>query len=163
MAKLKLKKGIKSLLLQVSIGIAAAIVVTNLGFGIVKVSGKSMYPTLDDGEVGIVNLIKARTGSIKRFDIVVVKSEYLNEYIIKRVVGLPGETVEYNATKLYINGEVVDEPFISDVYTADSGPVTLEENEYFCVGDNRTNSIDSRSIGTIKSTEIKSVWCFGNE
>lgn len=163
MAKLKLKKGIKSWLLQASIGIAVAIVVTNLGFGVVKVSGKSMYPTLQDGEVGVVNLIKARTGAIKRFDIVVVKSDYLNENIIKRVVGLPGETVEYNGTKLYINGEVVEEPFLSAVYTADCSAVTLGDDEYFCVGDNRTNSIDSRLIGTIKSTEIKSVWCFGNQ
>lgn len=163
MAKRKLKKGIKSWLLQVSIGIAAAIVITNLGFGVVQVNGKSMYPTLQDGEIGIVNLIKARTGNIKRFDIVVVKSDYLQENIIKRVVGLPSETVEYNGTKLYINGEVVDEPFISDVYTADCSAVTLGEDEYFCVGDNRTNSIDSRVIGTIKSSEIKSVWCFGKE
>lgn len=161
MAKLKLKKGIRSWLLQVSIGIAIAIVITNLGFGVVQVNGKSMYPTLQDGEIGIVNLIKARTGNIKRFDIVVVKSDYLQENIIKRVIGLPGETVEYNGTKLYINGEAVDEPFITDVYTADCAAVTLGEDEYFCVGDNRTNSIDSRTIGTIKRTEIKSVWCFG--
>ena len=158
----KLKKGVRSWMLQASVGIALAIVITNLAFGFVRVSGSSMYPTLQDGNLGLVNLIKGRIGNIKRFDIVIVKFEALDEYIIKRVVGLPGETVEYNATHLYINGEVVEEDFLSEVYTGDTEAVTLGEDEYYCVGDNRTNSMDSRMIGPIKSSEIKGVWMFGN-
>ena len=121
----------------------------------VQVEGLSMYSTLDNKEI---LLLKKYDKSYQRFDIVVFN--YNNAKLIKRVIGLPGETVEYKNGKLYINGKYVAESFLNNNVTAD---FTLEElgydkipdGYYFVMGDNRTNSTDSRIIGLIPSEDIE--------
>lgn len=123
------------------------------GIKIVLVSGQSMEPTLYNGNIG-VSLISKDVSVIKRFDIVVIKGYGQSGNIIKRVVGLPNEHVEYKDNKLYINGEIVE-----DVYgfgKTDNFSIQLNENEFYCLGDNRENSADSRTFGAFKYGEISS-------
>lgn len=113
----------------------------------IKVNGGSMLNTLEDGNLMI---LKKYDKSIERFDIVVVKTG--NEKIIKRVIGLPKEDIEYKENKLYINGELLENEF-GIGYTGDFVDY-CREDEYFVLGDNREDSIDSRRIGCVKKSQI---------
>lgn len=117
----------------------------------IRVNGVSMDSTLKDGDIMLLNEIGYHIGNIERFDIVVIHRG--DEYLIKRIIGLPGEEVKYLDDKLYINGKYVKENF-SHKKTSDFPTYTLGDNEYFVMGDNRTNSKDSRMIGSISRDEI---------
>ena len=114
------------------------------------VNGSSMEETLREDDLVIVNKI-ALTKGINRYDIVVLK--YGKDTLIKRVIGLPMETVEYKDNELYINNKLVQTP-IDFEYTYDFN-LTAKEDEYIVLGDNRNVSKDSRSIGAFKKTDIK--------
>lgn len=116
----------------------------------IRVNGTSMNPTLNNKDIMLLDEISYRFSDIERFDIVVVKEE--NEYLIKRVIGLPGEKVEYKDNKLYIDDKYVKEDF-KHKETMDFS-TTLEKDEYFIMGDNRTNSTDSRIFGPVFRDEI---------
>lgn len=124
----------------------------------VRVDGHSMDTTLQNGEIMILNKIAYKKKDIKRFDIVVIKQN--NKLIIKRVIGLPGETVEYKDNKLYINGKEVKDPYPStttdDFKIEDIGHTKVPGDTYLVMGDNRNDSLDSRypSVGVINKTKI---------
>lgn len=118
----------------------------------VKVNGTSMYPTLNHKDTMILNKIDIKLNKLKRFDIVVIETG--NSYLIKRVIGLPGETIEYKKGKLYINGKKTKDPYYKKNNTDDFKSVRIPKNNYFVMGDNRNNSIDSRIIGTINKKDI---------
>ena len=120
----------------------------------IRVSGDSMYPTLKDGNIMILNKIGYEVDGLERFDIVVIK--YHDKYLIKRVIGFPGDNIKYKDNKLYINDEYVEEPFLEDdVVTWDFEMVgTVPEDSYFVMGDNRVVSMDSRDLGTFKKSRI---------
>lgn len=115
----------------------------------VKVDGDSMKETLNDNDI----LLLYKLGSIKRFDIVVLDEAYDNEKIIKRVIGMPGETVSIKNDKIYINGKVIDNSFAYGT-TSDVDKIELGEDEYFILGDNRLISKDSRYFGPVTKSEI---------
>ena len=124
------------------------------------VSGESMENTLDDGDQLIVDKITYRFKDPERFDIIVFPFHYKeNTYYIKRIIGLPGETVQIADGLIYIDGEVLQESYGREVIQ-DPGlaaePITLGEDEYFVLGDNRNKSSDSRdpSVGLIHRDEI---------
>lgn len=126
-----------------------------------KVSGSSMEPTLSDGDNLIVDKISYRIHDPQRFDIIIFPYQYQeNTYYIKRIIGLPGETVYINdAGEIYINGKLLEEDYGLDTIQNPglaSEPITLGEDEYFVMGDNRNNSTDSRfaSVGEIKRQNI---------
>ena len=109
-----------------------------------------MSSTLKDGDIMLLNKVGLRKG-IERFNIVVIKND--NKYIIKRVIGLPGEIISYKEETLYINGKVmIDEYNLSG--TGEIEPLKIGKDEYYVMGDNRSVSKDSRSIGTIKKDKI---------
>ena len=116
----------------------------------VRVDGDSMKNTLKNGDILLLN----KLGSINRLDIIVLDEEKDNDKIIKIVIGLPGETVAIKKGKIYINDKVIDDEYAYGE-TSDYDKVTLEDDEYFILGDNRLISKDSRYFGPIKENEIK--------
>ena len=127
----------------------------------VEVDGYSMSTTLSDGDKALTDALFYKMCKINRFDIVIVKKKsgmLKGEEIVKRVIALPGETIEYKNGVLYINDEVVEEDFISDEVKSISPRIsrqTLGDDEYFILGDKRANSTDSSEFGTITKSEIK--------
>lgn len=120
-------------------------------FTTVKVNGSSMYPTLHDKDVMVLDKLSYRFSDIERFDIVVVDIETTK--LIKRVIGLPNETIEYKDNVLYINGKIVDDKYRGNA-DMDDFVDTLGSNEYFVIGDNRDDSIDSRVLGSVGRYQI---------
>lgn len=126
-----------------------------------EVIGTSMEYTLSDGDNLIVDKISYRFRNPQRFDIIVFPYQYKEDtYYIKRIIGLPGETVQIDANgTIYIDGEELEESYGREVIK-DPGiaaePITLGEGEYFVLGDNRNASSDSRdpSVGNIKREDI---------
>ena len=124
------------------------------------VSGESMENTLDDGDQLIVDKLTYRFHDPERFDIIVFPFRYKdNTYYIKRIIGLPGETVQIVDGEIYINGELLEESYGREVMQ-DAGlaaePITLGDDEYCVLGDNRNYSSDSRdpSVALIHRKEI---------
>lgn len=124
------------------------------------VLGNSMEPELKDGQQVFVNKLIYQFEEPERFDVVVFRYLYKeNSFYIKRVIGLPGETVQIIDGLIYIDGERLSDPFasepIQDAKRA-KDPVTLGEDEYFVIGDNRNHSSDSRDhdVGNIKKVQI---------
>ena len=143
------------------------VIVVILSLGIItfigqrtKVSGHSMETTLSDGDNLIVDKISYRFRDPERFEIIVFPFQYEEHtYYIKRIIGLPGETVQVIDGYVYINGEMLDENYGLEVMD-DPGiaaePITLVEDEYFVLGDNRNHSSDSRdpSVGVLHRDDI---------
>lgn len=117
----------------------------------VIVNGKSMMTTLHENDIMILDKIGMKIDGIDRFDIVVIQTD--RSKIIKRVIGLPGEKLEYIDDKLYIDGKEVDDPYGTGI-TYDIGLVEIPEGEYYVLGDNRNDSVDSRFLGTIEKKNI---------
>lgn len=153
--------------LLIAFGLAAIIRV--FLFTPIVVDGVSMMPTLADGDRMIVNKIGYTIGKPDRFDIVVFHAEEQKDYI-KRIIGLPGDKVEYQNDVLFINGEPFEEPYL-DQYKKEvaENPLTedftlrditriqsevVPEGHVFVLGDNRRKSKDSRHIGAVPIGEI---------
>ena len=144
----------------------------------VRVDGRSMYPTLKDGEFGFTNVGGVLLNGVERGDIVVVTMEESGQktHWVKRVIGLPGETVSCVNDVIYINGKVLDEtkyidpdyrqslvdkfgyfnkvPNADNTNVEDFEEVKLKDDEYYVMGDNRPYSKDSRYVGPVKKSQI---------
>ena len=116
----------------------------------VKVDGSSMKETLFDKDI----LLLYKLSSFDRYDIVVLDEAYDDEIIIKRIIGMPGESVSIKNNKIYVNDEEIDNSFAYGT-TSDYDKITLGDDEYFILGDNRLISKDSRYFGPVKKEEIK--------
>lgn len=128
-----------------------------------EVNGASMEPTLHNSDNLFVDKITYRFHDPERFDVIVFPFHYQEEtFYIKRIIGLPGETVQIDESgTIYVNGEVLKESFGKEVIAADkiglaAEPIVLGEDEYFVLGDNRNDSFDSRfaQVGNIHKDEI---------
>lgn len=117
-----------------------------------EVIGTSMEPNYTDGNILLVEQISQHFDNYKRFDVVVFKYSSPS-YLIKRVIGLPGEKIRYTDNKLYVNDKLVNEAFNRNGVTKDF-EVTVPNNMYYVLGDNRINSEDSRYFGPIKEKDI---------
>ena len=150
-----LKDAIKYLAVIVGVLFIVIYVVT-----LEQVVGPSMYPTFNEGDVVVLNKFVYRFKDVRRGEIISFKNSG-SKYLIKRVIGLPGETVEIKNNKIYIDDKALNEYYIKnidmeDFSLSDLGYDKIPQDMYFVLGDNRRNSQDSRDpkIGLIKKSDI---------
>lgn len=143
--------------------------VFQFGFRNKEIKGSSMHPTLVDEERVIINVAASYVTAFERFDIVVTHSPDNDDLWIKRIIGMPYETIEFYEDTLYVNNQPVEQPFLDEDYmenikekndfrnfTQNYGPITLGKGEYLLVGDNRNASLDSRNpkVGPFQRDKI---------
>lgn len=153
-------------IITVLITVVVSLIMVNFFFMPIVVNGSSMHPTLQDKSYGFSNIFTRRISGVERFDIVVVYLEERDENLVKRVIGLPNETITFTGDTLYIDGSPIEQYFLneefvkeyqessySSLFTNDFS-ITLGEDEYFCMGDNRPRSADSRMYGPFNLAQI---------
>lgn len=171
------------LLKSALISIIVVVVLTNFVFKPIEVYGPSSLPTIREGQIGLSSIITLRLREIRRFEFVIfpqmdefgqIRKDSNGKaiFLVKRVIGLPNDTIEFKNDQLLVNGEVVEEPFLDNplaqqykdrglLFTQNFGPITLADDELFVVGDNRRGSSDSRGeLGPIKVDDVESVGLF---
>lgn len=159
--KINYKKEIIDMIIYFAIVLVVVGFIYNFVGQQVEVSGASMENTLHDKNHLILEKVSYHFEDPERFDIIVFTPYENNDrlYYIKRIIGLPGETVQIIDSNIYINGELLEEDYGKDPIV-DGGiakePITLGEDEYFVLGDNRNNSKDSRyaDVGNVKRDSI---------
>lgn len=156
-----------SLLKMVVLCIVLVSLFVNYAVRPVHVSGESMFPNIKNGEFALTNAFAARFGEIEYGDIVVAhEDENLHAMVVKRVIAMPGDRIFCHDDIVYLNGAPLEEPYLENEwsivirdsgqpFTADFEEVILQEDEYWLMGDNRINSIDSRHFGPFSRSEIK--------
>lgn len=117
-----------------------------------EIVGDSMNPGLKDADILLVDQITKRFKEYNRFDIIIFEQK--SSYLTKRVIGLPGEKIKYIDGKLYVDNQLVEEPFKINGSTSDIEEIVVPKNSYYVLGDNRINSKDSRSYGPIEDKRI---------
>ncbi|MCM2533734.1 signal peptidase I [Neobacillus pocheonensis] len=150
-----------------AIGIIIFAFIRTFFFSNYVVEGESMMPTLQNGNKLVVNKLGYQVGELKRFDVIVFHANEKEDFV-KRIIGVPGDKIEYRDDHLYINGHKYEEPFL-DVYkkktpgvklTGDfnlkeiTGENTVPEGKLFVLGDNRLGSWDSRDFGFISTNQV---------
>lgn len=160
MKKKSVGRELLSLLGYLAVVLVITYVIVNFVGVRTEVIGTSMTPTLADGDQLIVEKVSYYFSEPKRYDIIVFPyPEEPKKHYIKRIIGLPGETVQIIDGYVYINGELLDEHYGNEVMNnagIAGDPIVLGEDEYFVLGDNRNNSEDSRyaAVGNIKRSDI---------
>lgn len=152
----KIKEWIKIIVTAIVIAVTVSIFVQP-----VLVDGSSMFPTLKDKDYLIVNKFMYKLDEPEREDIIVAKSKLLdennkNKKIVKRIIGLSNDHVVIKDGYVYVNDKKLEEEYLDDFYTMGNIDIIVPNDEIFVLGDNRSNSRDSRdsSIGTIEISDI---------
>lgn len=124
--------------------------------------GASMEPTLNGGNLVLVEKVSKLSHTLKRGDIIVARTElplflFIKKNVIKRIIGLPGDSIEIKANQVFVNGQLLTEPYIKAGMTNGTFFGTVPEDHYFIMGDNRLVSSDSRNpeIGFIDQQQIE--------
>ena len=147
-------------LLALPLACAAALLLRRYVLCLTRIQGRSMLPTLKSGQWAFVTRFDYRLHPPRRGDVVICffpgrmmkRLPFLRQMMVKRVVGLPGETVAFAEGRVLIGGLPLDEPYLDPLHTRrpiTREAVTLGENEYFVLGDNRDGSRDSRAVGPL--------------
>lgn len=155
--KIDVKKEIWEWVKSILIALIIVFIIRTFLFTMIRVDGTSMLETLQDGDRIASTIIDLKIQGPQRGSIVICTYPGADHYCIKRVIGMPGDTLQIVRGVTYINGEVYDEPYITHPRTGDYyGPITLGEDEYFVMGDNRAVSHDSRAgdVGPLKKGAI---------
>lgn len=143
-----------SWILTFAVAIVLALGIRTFLFQFVRVEGRSMIETLQNEEIMFTTRLEYWTGDPQRFDVVICHYPNRTENFVKRIVGLPGDTLEIKGGYLYVNGEMYEEPYITHRPDYSMSAYTVPEGQYFVLGDNRSNSNDSHLIGPIDRSMI---------
>lgn len=154
----KISKEIKELLPTILIAGIISITLNNF-VGLTTVQGSSMEPTLHTGDKLVIDKISKITHKIDRGDIIVFNSTPENSgkdkvYYIKRVIGIGGDEIKIINGDVFVNGEKIDESYADKENSPTNLTMTVPQNSYFVLGDNRDNSNDSRYFGTILHNQV---------
>lgn len=140
-----LREILETLVLTVLIFVGIRVVVQNF-----RIEGRSMFPTLHPDQYLLVNkLLYHGFSDPQRGDIIVFEAWSADKDFIKRIVGVPGDEIEVRENLVYVNGVALDEPYLTQPTTDNIGPITLDGDMYYVMGDNRGNSSDSRTYGPL--------------
>lgn len=155
------KKNVWRILRTIVVAVILALLFRSYLFASYVVDGKSMEPTLYDGNLLMVNKMAYNIHDINRFDVIVFHANEEEDYV-KRVIGIPGDTIEYKNDTLYINGEATEEEYLQTFKEESEKPLTedftleevtdeakVPEGKLFVLGDNRQDSLDSRYFGFV--------------
>ncbi|WP_416828690.1 signal peptidase I [Ectobacillus polymachus] len=162
-----MKRGYLFWVKTIGVSIILAASIRTFFFSTYVVQGKSMMPTLQDGNLIVINKALHQVGELHRFDVIVFHANPQEDYV-KRIIGLPGDRIEYKQDKLYINGVYVDEPFLQSyknqlsegfltedfTLTQVTGKKVVPQGCVFVLGDNRLDSWDSRKFGFVDIHQI---------
>jgi signal peptidase I len=142
-------------LVETMVLVAIAFLVINALIGRFRIEQVSMQPNLHEGEYVIVDKVSYALRQPERGEIIVLKNPTPSQPdLIKRIIGLPGETIEVRSSQVYINGQPLTEPYIAQPMVNDSPATQLQAGQYFVMGDNRNNSEDSRRFGARPINDI---------
>ena len=146
--KVNVKKEILSWILTLGSAVVIALLIRTFLFEPIRVDGQSMCDTLQNNEIMIVTKPEYLLSQPQRGDVVICKYPGRTENFVKRLMGVPGDTIEIIGNVVYLNGEALDEPYLTEARNDDGfsmNAMTLGEDEFFVMGDNRDNSHDSRN------------------
>jgi signal peptidase I len=143
-------KEIINYLLIIGIAFFSATLIQRYVFSQAIVKGESMQPTLHNNDI----LILWQLGDIKRDDVIVFQPENETDPFIKRIIGVPGDTLKFEKLTVYLNGNEIESCSIIDTMCQQDKELVIPEGYYFVMGDNRNNSTDSRKLGLIKEEQI---------
>ncbi len=144
-------------LLDAALALAIAALARGLIVLPVCVRGDSMRDTLRSGDRLIALRLPARLGRLRRGDIVICRYPGARRYYIKRLIGLPGETLELRGGEVLIDGRPLSPPRAARPTRRRFGPIELGAGQYFVLGDNRPNSRDSRAVGPLSARDLRAV------
>jgi len=153
--KLPVKSWLRELVESVLPALVIVLVINVFLAQATRVEGQSMEPNLHDNQRLIIEKVTYRFNRPERGDIVVLRPpQQSSEPLIKRVIGLPGETLEIHNGQVYIDGEALEEPYLNQPTWGTVGPVLVPEEHVFVMGDNRRASNDSRAFGVVAFDDI---------
>lgn len=150
----RLRREIWQWIVTIACTLLAVLIVRTYVFELIVVDGSSMSDTLYTGDRLFVTKFDYIIGEPMRGEVVICHYPGSDKNYVKRIVGLPGDTVEIAGGVTYLNGEAMDEHFIAHAADREYGPVTLGADEYFVMGDNRSGSRDSRSVGPLTRSQL---------
>ena len=155
------KKDAREWVVSIVTALLAVLIIRSFLFTIIRVDGPSMTDTLQHNDRLFVTVLDMKLHGPDRFDVVITHYDDTRKEYVKRVIGLPGDTLEVKSGVLYVNGEAYEEPFLSpdrivnySLPQYDFGPIEVPEGSYFVMGDNRDNSRDSRRVGFLSEDKI---------
>lgn len=155
------KKDAREWVVSIVTALLAVLIIRSFFFTIIRVDGTSMTDTLQNNDRLFVTVLDMKLHGPDRFDVVITHYDDTRKEYVKRVIGLPGDTLEVKSGVLYVNGEAYEEPFLSpdrivnySLPQYDFGPIEVPEGSYFVMGDNRDNSRDSRRVGFLSEDKI---------
>lgn len=149
-------KEIREWVISLVAAVVLVVIIRSFFFTIIRVDGASMSDTLLNNDRLFVSVLDVKKDGPERFDVVICKYPNRPDQYVKRVIGMPGDTLTVRRGVLYINDVAYEEPYLSDARTVEFdrgsnnfGPIKIPEGKYYVMGDNRDDSNDSRRVGLI--------------